>query len=419
MQVNSITPTSLSTPAASYGGTDETGLFDRSTYTFSGCDGFSNAWATANLCNTATSTGNSTTCTLKAPTATYLASLGLTNSTKQVGYDWDQLSNFTNFIVIDGNVLNLTPYLKAYPTALKNDTVDAAIRFMLDDTASGSTKDATRIFYNTDDLKTAASCLTQRYYAGHIDKVTPGCFAANLFLYVSLILIMGIVLARFAMACVFSWYLAARMVRKPSNLKRNVVSPAVLPEGANIDVNNTTGAAPWTESHIKRQQTMRLQKKGGAAGGRKGRGGGGDLEKPLPSAAMGKDEEPLPVSTDGMISAALIGAELFTVCLVTCYSEGHDGIKTTLDSIAATSYSDARKLIFVVCDGMITGSGEKLSTPDIVVGMIERETRFGDPQPMSYVAVADGPKAHNQALVYAGHYSASFSLLFSFFPTAY
>ncbi|GAA5878504.1 hypothetical protein JCM8547_008433 [Rhodosporidiobolus lusitaniae] len=405
MQVSSSTPSTLSTPANDFGGTDETPLFDRSDYSFPGCDGISRPYATVNLC-TSTSTGNATSCTLKAPSTSYLTSLGLTNTTKQVGYAWDQLANLTNYFVLDGNVLNLTPYINAHPTALRNDSVDAAIRFMLTGTDTGGGKDGTRIFYNDPDLKESVSCLVERYYAGHLDKISPGCFVSNLFLYVSLILIMGIVLARFFMACLFSWYLAGRMVRKPSNLKRNVVSPAVLPEGANIDVNNSTGAAPWTESHMKRQQTMRLQKKGGA-GRRGGRGGGGNDEKPLPSAAAGKDaDEPLPLTADGMISAASIGAELFCVCLVTCYSEGYDGIKTTLDSIAATNYSDARKLIFVVCDGMITGSGEKMSTPDIVVSMIERDPRFGDPQPMSYVAIADGPKAHNQAMVYAGHYTA-------------
>lgn len=112
------------------------------------------------------------------------------------------------------------------------------------------------------------------------------------------------------------------------------------------------------------------------------------------------------VGPDGMINMASIGAELFCVCLVTCYSEGAEGIKTTLDSISGTSYSDARKLIFIVCDGMITGSGEKMSTPDICVAMLEADPRFGEPQAMSYVAIGDGAKAHNQAMVYAGHYSA-------------
>ncbi|GAA5837418.1 hypothetical protein JCM11251_002103 [Rhodosporidiobolus azoricus] len=403
-QVSGETPSTLAGPANDFGGSDTTPLFDRSDFSFPSCSGISRPYATVGLC-TSSSSGNASSCTLRRPTESYFSSLGLTNTSKLVGYDWDQLANLTNYFVLDGNVLNLSPYMNAFPNALNNDTVDDAIRLMLREASTDGGKDGTRIFYNSKELKDSVSCLVERYYAGHLDKVTPGCFVANLFLYVSLVLIMAIVLARFFMACIFSWYLAGRMVRKPSNLKRNVVSPAVLPEGANIDVNNTTGAAPWTAAHIKRQQTMKLQKKGGV-GGKKGRGGtGGDVEKPLPSAAAAKDE-PLPVGADGMISAASIGAELFAVCLVTCYSEGHDGIKTTLDSIAATSYSDARKLIFVVCDGMITGSGEKMSTPDIVVGMIERDQRFGDPQPMSYVAIADGAKAHNQAMVYAGHYTA-------------
>lgn len=410
-QVSDATPTSLSIPANSFGGTDETPLFDRSGYSFPACEGIRRPYATVSLC-TSTTQGNASSCTLKQPTTNYLTSqLHLTNTTKEVGYDWAQLANFTNFLVIDGNVLNLTPYMNAHPTPLVNDTVDAAIRFILTDLDPSGGKDATRVFYNDNELKASVDCLVQRYQAGHIDKVSPGCFVSNLFLYISLILIMGIVLARFAMACIFSWILAARMVKPPKNLKRNVISPAVLPEGANIDIDNKTGAAPWTEAAVKRQQTRRLQKNAT----RKGRAADiQDLEKPLPrsqSDAMSELDAALPVNPDGMISMASIGAELFCVCLVTCYSEGAEGIKLTLDSIAGTTYSDARKLIFVVCDGMITGSGEKMSTPDICVGLIERDPRFGDPTPMSYVAVADGTKAHNQAMVYAGHYSKFLSSL--------
>ncbi|GAA5863628.1 hypothetical protein JCM3774_001196, partial [Rhodotorula dairenensis] len=412
MQVSAQTPSSIASIGNSFGGSDVTGMFDRSADSFPACKGFERRpWANVNLC-ISESEGNATSCAMGAPTESYLSTLGLRNTTRQVGYNWNQLANLTNYFVLDGNVLNLTPYLNAYPTpphsgGPESDVVDTAIRTMLGNSTGGS-RDGTRIFHNSDELKATTRCLAERYYAGHIDKITPGCFVANLFLYVSLILIMGIILVRFFMALVFSWYLADRMVAKPKNLRRKVVSPAVLPEGANIDVNNTTGAAPWTESHLKRQQTQRLLKKGASAR---------NAEKALPtplalspnldekSSGGGGGAFDAPLGPDGMISMAAIGAELFTVCLVTCYSEGYDGIKTTLDSISATTYSDARKLLFVVCDGMITGSGEKMSTPDMVVSMIERDPRFGDPQPMSYVAIADGPKAHNQAMVYAGHYA--------------
>lgn len=303
-------------------------------------------------------------------------------------------------MILDGNVLNLTPYILANPNPIANDTVDRAIRYVLQVIDGTGGKDATRLFHNRNELKSSVPCLVERYYAGHIDKISPGCFISQLFLYVSLVLIMGIVLARFFMALIFSWFLSARMVKPPKNLKRPVISPAVMPEGANIDVNNTTGAAPWTEQAVKRQRTQRLRR-GAGAGAANGKG----AEEGYPEKGMGGASEA--VGPDGMISMASIGAELFCVCLVTCYSEGEEGIRTTLDSIAGTTYSDARKLLFIVCDGMITGHGEKKSTPDICVGMIEADARFGEPQAMSYVAIGDGSKAHNQAMVYAGHYSSS------------
>jgi chitin synthase len=94
-----------------------------------------------------------------------------------------------------------------------------------------------------------------------------------------------------------------------------------------------------------------------------------------------------------------------TICLVTCYSEGEDGLRTTLDSIATTDYPNSHKLILVVADGMITGHGNSMSTPDICLSMmtdflIEPE----HVQPSSYVAIADGAKRCNMAKVYAGFY---------------
>ena len=108
-----------------------------------------------------------------------------------------------------------------------------------------------------------------------------------------------------------------------------------------------------------------------------------------------------------MISLARIGAELFTIALVTCYSEGEDSVRGTVESIAATNYSDSRKLIWIVCDGMITGQGEKMSTPDICVSMLDADPRFGNPMPMGYIAVGSGAKRENRAMVYAGHYGKS------------
>ncbi|KIX01360.1 uncharacterized protein Z518_09085 [Rhinocladiella mackenziei CBS 650.93] len=93
------------------------------------------------------------------------------------------------------------------------------------------------------------------------------------------------------------------------------------------------------------------------------------------------------------------------ICLVTAYSEGEDGIRTTLDSIATTDYPNSHKAILVICDGLIKGKGENMSTPDIVLGMMgDFVVLPEDVQAFSYVAVSSGSKRHNMAKVYAGFY---------------
>jgi len=56
------------------------------------------------------------------------------------------------------------------------------------------------------------------------------------------------------------------------------------------------------------------------------------------------------------------------------------------------TYSDARKLLFVVADGMITGAGEKMGTPNICVGLLDADPRFGNPTSMSYLSIGSGTK---------------------------
>ncbi|KAI9812449.1 MAG: Chitin synthase, class 3 [Pycnora praestabilis] len=94
------------------------------------------------------------------------------------------------------------------------------------------------------------------------------------------------------------------------------------------------------------------------------------------------------------------------ICLVTAYSEGEEGLRTTLDSIATTDYPNSHKMILVVCDGLIKGKGEVLSTPDVALSMMGDHAVLPDEvQAFSYVAVASGSKRHNMAKVYSGFYS--------------
>lgn len=93
------------------------------------------------------------------------------------------------------------------------------------------------------------------------------------------------------------------------------------------------------------------------------------------------------------------------ICLVTAYSEGYEGLRTTLDSIATTEYPHSHKAMLVVCDGLIKGQGEELTTPEIALSMMREHVILPDEvQAFSYVAVASGSKRHNMARVYAGFY---------------
>nr|CAG8518034.1 14835_t:CDS:2 [Entrophospora candida] len=274
----------------------------------------------------------------------------ITNTTKKVGFDWSQLADLENHMVINGNVLNLGPYTTANPKAIPGDLMDTIIREVLDTPHKIGGKDATRIFFNKPDLKAAVNCLVSKYYAGNIDKETIGCFTSTIFLYISLVVILGIVLVRFAMACVFDWFVSHRLALKPKQRDNTIGEKSI----------GAASVVPWTPGTITVSKDMTMNQ---------------------------------------------VGNDLFTVLLVTCYSEGEEGLRCTCESMAATEYPDDRKLLFLICDGIITGSGNDLSTPDICVSLLDIEPQFANPKPQSYIAVASGSKQHNRAKVYAGYFN--------------
>ncbi|KAI8844766.1 chitin synthase-domain-containing protein [Chytridium lagenaria] len=97
---------------------------------------------------------------------------------------------------------------------------------------------------------------------------------------------------------------------------------------------------------------------------------------------------------------------IHTVMLVTCYSEGSDGLRTTFDSLASTTYNAKNKLLFIIADGLITGSGNEKSTPELILDMLELDSHWPkNPEPQSYLAIASGSKRHNKAKVYVAWYN--------------
>lgn len=96
----------------------------------------------------------------------------------------------------------------------------------------------------------------------------------------------------------------------------------------------------------------------------------------------------------------------FVICQVPCYTEGEVSLRRTIDSLAQLKYDDKRKLLLVICDGMIVGSGNDRPTPRIVLDILGADPNL-DPEPLSFQSLGEGAKQHNMGKVYSGLYECS------------
>ncbi|KAH9947205.1 chitin synthase [Amylocystis lapponica] len=93
----------------------------------------------------------------------------------------------------------------------------------------------------------------------------------------------------------------------------------------------------------------------------------------------------------------------FVICQVPCYTEGEESLRRTIDSLSALNYDDKRKLIFIICDGNIIGTGNDRTTPRIVLDILGVDPKL-DPEPLLFKSVGEGSKALNYGKVYSGLY---------------
>lgn len=380
--------------------------------------------------------------------------LGL-NGAADVYFTWDDIKNSSrNLVVYSGNVLDLdllhwfNDSQVTYPARFKelrdrNSAANRAIRG----------RDITRAFQSTSD-KQNAECLQEIVKVGTVDTDTVGCIASQVVLYCSLILILSVVVARFVLAIVFQWFIsktyAAAKTSQTSDLrKRNrqiedwsediYRAPPRMPGDIGSSVNGSDRHSkrsstflPTTSRFSAVYGTDRSNRKSGVPTTMASQNAAGQLLNPGSVYRHGNDSrssfllksDPYAASTSptdgpgpaGFIHEAVVpqppsdwmpfGFPLaHAICLVTAYSEGELGVRTTLDSIAMTDYPNSHKVILVICDGIIKGKGEALSTPDMVLSMMkDHSTPPEEVEAFSYVAVASGSKRHNMAKVYSGFY---------------
>lgn len=383
-------------------------------------------------------------------------------SSGEVYFTWRDIKNSSrNLMVYSGSVLdlNLLDWLNSsqvsYPAQFDDLRNNPAVKGV----------DVTHAF-QSGPARRLGQCLSEIIRVGSIDTETVGCIASKVVLYVSLVFILSIVLVKFLLALSFQWIFSRRFAASktslgPGSKTRNqqiedwsddiyrappkLVDAAMSDRSAKRFLPNksrftspyatekpqsrhrpppTTMASQSSAARIMRPSSMYKHAEGSEltlpsfdpASRLSGGGSRSSVFTP------GQDQRYSSVTNDGdgppvaFIHEAVVpqpppdwqpfGYPLaHAICLVTAYSEGEEGLRTTLNSIATTDYPNSHKAILVVCDGMIKGQGEELTTPEIALSMMGDHAVLPDEVPaFSYVAVASGSKRHNMAKVYAGFY---------------
>lgn len=93
----------------------------------------------------------------------------------------------------------------------------------------------------------------------------------------------------------------------------------------------------------------------------------------------------------------------FIMCQVPAYTEDEESLRRAIDSAARMRYDDKRKLLVIICDGMIIGQGNDKPTPRIVLDILGVNETV-DPEPLSFESLGEGAKQHNMGKVYSGLY---------------
>ena len=302
--------------------------------------------------------------------------------------------------------------------------------------------------------RTLAECMNDVIRVGFVDSKTMGCIVADIVLYVSLVFILSVVGAKFGLAVFFAWFWGRRMgtfrTESSEEMQRrreeveawtnDIYRPAPARYRPNVKTarksylpttSRFTQARPYSTFGDNKRQSSMLPKALINSGlkpsppGTPLRSSKSNTSLPL-SSAFGKDSHTRSLSFDlldshGQPCPFPLDPNVLpqpshdyqpyhyplahTILLVTAYSESFEGLRTTLDSLATTDYPNSHKLILVIADGMVKGSGNDLSTPDIVLTMMKDFiVPRNEVEPLSYVAVADGHKRHNMSKVYAGFY---------------
>ncbi|XBW38464.1 hypothetical protein QEN19_004054 [Hanseniaspora menglaensis] len=330
-------------------------------------------------------------------------------------FTWDNISQLQTLplVVYEGNVININilKYLKSLPNIIYPVEFD----FLMQEYYVGY--DVSLLFSDYSRGQSLGRCLVEIAKIGTVDSETVGCVTSKAVLSISLILITSVIVLKFLIAIYYAWVISPNQgVCKKNNLKNQFHEPSINAVEIDIEkLKNCQYTSVVIQDFLKNRHVNKELK-----------------NKTLNLCFNIKETSKTTDMSDSnfwnkkTLNPILIHEKvlnqptpdfmpfdfplLHTICFVTCYSESQNGIKSTLDSVCKTDYPNSHKLLMVVCDGLITGTGNNKSTPDLVLEMISDFTVNPDlVKPHSYVAVSFGSKRHNMAKVYSGFYTFTIS----------
>ena len=86
---------------------------------------------------------------------------------------------------------------------------------------------------------------------------------------------------------------------------------------------------------------------------------------------------------------------------VPCYCEGDNELRKTIKSVFNTSYPDENKVLVMVADGLVTGDGEEMSTPEHLANLLGFDIDEFEDDTFEYIGIGV-LHTKNRARVYHG-----------------
>lgn len=302
----------------------------------------------------------------------------------KVAYQWKDMDKSKRF-VYSGKVYDILKFhrlLQEEPNfVLFNREIDQLL-------FSSVGKDATKQMSKLS--PSIRACLDDLFLVGRLDVKTMGCLATEIILWVSLIVILSVIVIRFILACWYTWFIARRLGK---------LKPAIrsYTNAANAQTTNSAQRKPGLTTKYSRSRFMTLPAQNQLPANMQIEGSPFELNSSRSSTLLTTS------STSNRQMNAIGGQDTLVIMLVTCYSEGEASIRTTIDSLACTTYPDSQKLLFIIADGIIKGAGNDQTTPEIILSMMEPYSA-DEPEPQYCIGLAEGSRRLNMAKVYSGTY---------------